>query len=109
MNHRVAIAALIGALLVGPGAFAACPAPAATKYLKDHPKPHKPGDDCVDLNGLPQISDHIAALQPAAAPAKTAGPFDPGKPSYEGPTLGLTKPEPGVKPAPTVGYRWLLD
>jgi len=41
--------------------------------------------------------------------AGAAAPVDLGDQPYTGPKVGLTKPEPGVKPAPTVGYHWSLD
>ncbi|HEV2186912.1 MAG TPA: hypothetical protein VGR70_06875 [Stellaceae bacterium] len=106
MRQRIAFAVLLGAVLVSTGAFAACPAPAT------HPKPHqkaqKPLNGCVDLNSLPQISANIVAIEPLPA-RKPATPFDLGDRPYTGPSLGLTKPEPGVKPTPTFGYHWSLD
>jgi hypothetical protein len=106
MRHRVAFAVLLSAVLASTGAIAACPAPPA--HAKTNTKPHKTPDGCVDLNGLPQISANIAAIEPLPAP-KRATPFDFGDKPYTGPSLGLTKPEPGVKPIPTVGYHWSLD
>ena len=34
---------------------------------------------------------------------------DPASPAYQGPTLGLTKPDPGVRAAPVIGYKWSLE
>jgi|HubBroStandDraft_6_1064221.scaffolds.fasta_scaffold418631_2 hypothetical protein len=110
MGQRIAFAVFVGAILAATGAVAACPAPPAQP--KDHhAKVQKPSNDCVDFNTLPQISEHIVAAEPAAAPIKATplAPLGPDNPVYNGPTLGLSKPEPGVRPAPTVGYKWSLD
>jgi hypothetical protein len=110
MGQRIAFAVVVGAILASTGALAACPAP-PTQPKDHHAKVHKPSNDCVDFNALPQISEHIVAAEPATAPIKAtpAAPLLPDNPVYIGPTLGLTKPEPGVRPAPTVGYKWSLD
>lgn len=107
MQRRIAFAAYIIAALTGAGALAACPpdhanpkAPAAKK------RPAAAG--CVDLNALPQISDHIVAGE-RAAPTVKPGYTPPEPRKYEGPMLGLTKPDPGVRPTPTVGYHWALE
>jgi hypothetical protein len=113
MGQRIAFAVFVGAILVTTGALAACPVqPVQPAQPKNHPaKVHKPSNDCVDFNALPQISEHIVAAEPAATPIKAApaAPPDPVNPTYYGPTLGLSKPDPGVRPAPTVGYKWSLD
>jgi len=57
---------------------------------------------------LPQISANIAAVERVPA-SKLAAPVTLDDKSYTGPSLGLTKPDPGVKPIPTVGYHWSLD
>jgi hypothetical protein len=106
MRSHIAFAVFLGAALVSAGAIAVCPAPAA--HPKTNVKPGKTPQGCVDLNGLPQISANIAAIEPLPAP-KHPTPFDLGDKPYTGPSLGLTKPDPGVKPVPTVGYRWSLD
>ena len=106
MRQRIAFAVLLSAVLASTGALAACPAP------KTHPKPHekaqKPLSSCLNFNDLPQISADIVAIEPLPAP-KPATPFDLGDKPYTGPSLGLTKPEPGVKPTPTFGYHWSMD
>jgi hypothetical protein len=106
MRQRIAIAVLLGLVLASVGALAACPAPPS--HQKPAAKAQKPAAGCFDLNGLPQISANIVAIEPLPAP-KRATPFDLGDKPYTGPSLGLTKPDPGVKPAPTVGYHWSLD
>jgi hypothetical protein len=117
MRQCVAFAAFAGALMMAAGAFAACPAPPAQPtHTKDHAKLRKPEPGCVDLNGLPQISEHIVAAEPTA-PIKTWAPEPaaPGSPTASnslnlgGLAVGLTKPDPGVRPTPTVGYHWSLD
>jgi hypothetical protein len=117
MKHRIAFAVFAGAVLASTGALAACPAP-QNPPAKEHAKAHKAAGDCVDFNGVPQISAQIVAGEPAAAPAKApndTAPADPAKPgspaglTVGGLAVGLTKPDPGVKPTPTVGYHWSLD
>jgi hypothetical protein len=105
MRQHVAFAVFMGVALAGAGAAAACPVQPA--HPKTHVKAHKTLEGCVDLNGLPQISENIAAGEPMPAP-KAAAPVNLDKP-YTGPALGLTKPDPGVKPTPTVGYHWSLE
>ena len=119
MKQGIAFAAFAGVLMMGAGAFAACPVPPApSAHSKEHAKPRKPEPGCVDLNGLPQISEHIVAGEAAlAAPIKSALPESPGPSNpttsnsltVGGLAVGLTKPDPGVRPTPTVGYRWSLD
>jgi hypothetical protein len=110
MRQRVAFAVFsmcIGAVSAA-GAQADCPVPSAQPY--NHAKAQKPIKGCVDLNSLPQISAQIVAREPLAAPGKTPPqPPDADKTPYTGPSVGLTKLDPGVKPTPTVGYRWSLD
>ena len=120
MRQGIAFAAFAGAALIGTGALAACPPrQPPTDHQKAHPKPHKPGYGCFDLNDLPQISQHIIATEPGLVPAKPA-PSDtvtsapsppPARNSLDlgGLAVGLTKPDPGVRPTPTVGYHWSLD
>jgi hypothetical protein len=119
MKRRIALAVFAGTVLVSASAFAGCPPPPAPsahqKDVKDHGKAQKPSDGCVDLNGLPQISEHIAATAPAAAASRAA----PSAPATTAPdnnlldkpglAVGLAKPDPAVRPIPTVGYRWSLD
>lgn len=113
MTHHFAFAVVLGSVLASTGAFAACAVPPAAANVpptaaKQHAKKTPaPANGCVNLNGLPQISEQIVANERQRAPAKSAPPsLD--KP-YTGPTLGLTKPDPGVRPTPTVGYHWTLD
>jgi len=106
MMHRFAFAVVLGTVLASTGAFAACAVP-PTPQKQHVKKTPAPANGCVNLNGLPQISDQIVATEPHRVPAKTAPPsLDT---PYTGPTLGLTKPDPGVRPTPTVGYHWSID
>jgi hypothetical protein len=107
---RIAFAVFIGAVLAGTGTYAACPPNPAKPTLpkSHHAKPRSPADNCVNLSTLPQISNTIVTAEPA--PAVTAPAHnDPAVPKYEGPTLGLTKPDPGVRAIPTIGYHWSLE
>ena len=102
---RIVFAVFIGAALTSSGVFADCPGSSP----KRHPaKAHMQADNCVNLGAVPQISEHIVATEPAPV-AKAPSYSDSTPAKYEGPTLGLTKPEPGVRPAPTVGYHWSLE
>jgi hypothetical protein len=107
---RIAFAVLVGTFLIGGNATAACPAnPPANNQAKTHPaKPRTPGDNCVDFNAVPQISANIVASEPAPA-VKPPTYSVPTATAYEGPTLGMAKPDPGVRPTPTIGYHWQLQ
>jgi len=105
---RIAFAVFVSVALFNASASAACVA----ARPKDHPaheaKKQARKAPCVDLLGVSQISADLVAAEPAPAvkpPSYTPAP--PGQ--YEGPTLSLTKPDPGVKPVPTVGYHWSLQ
>lgn len=107
--RRIAFAVLAGVALVASGAFAACPQD-HLKAKAHSAKTKSAAGPCVDLNGVPQISEQIIAAEPAGVPpAKRPVYTAPAPAQYVGPTIGLSKPEPGVRPAPTVGYRWSLD
>lgn len=102
MRQRIAYAVFLSAVVVSTGALAACPTPLA------HHKTNKTPSRCLDLSALPQISANIVGTQPIGA-SKPAAPANIDDQFYTGPKVGLTKPEPGVKPTPTVGYHWSLD
>jgi hypothetical protein len=108
---RIAFAVFIGTFLVGGNAIAAClpNSPANSPNKTRTTKARTPSDYCIDLNAVPQISANIVATEPAPAvkpptySVPTTGP-------YEGPTLGMAKPDPAMKlPAPTIGYHWQLQ
>ncbi len=106
MKRRIASAAFIAAALAAAGAFAACPQNG--QKSKPHTAKTRPAAGCIDLSTVPQISDHVVAAVPAGPIAKKQY-SPPAATRYEGPTVGLSKLEPGVKPAPTVGYHWSLE
>ena len=106
MKQHLAVAIFLSVGIVGTGALAACPAP--PNQPKPLAKAHKPTTGCIDFNGLPQISATIVGVEPLPA-RKVAPPVNPDDKPYNGPTLSLTKPDPGVRPTPTVGYHWSLD
>ena len=102
---RIAFAVFISTLLVAGAATADC--------LSDPPtgqpaKARKHHEDCVNLTAVPQISASVVAAEPAPV-IKPRTPVDPTPAVYQGPTLGMTKPDPGVKPTPTVGFKWSLE
>jgi hypothetical protein len=106
MKQSIAAAVFVSVVLAGVGALAACPA------QQNHPTPQAkarmPANGCVDFGSLPQLSATIIANEPLPA-RKVTPPVNPDDKPYNGPTLGLTKPDPGVKPIPTFGYHWSLD
>jgi hypothetical protein len=109
MIPRIAFAVSIAMMLAGGGAVAACPDTPKTDPAKTHSaKTRAKTDNCVDFDAVPQISAHIVANEPAP-PVKAPSYEAPATKAYEGPTLGMTKPDPGVKPTPTVGYHWSLE
>ena len=87
---RIAVAAAILAAFGAGSAVAACP-PGATR-------------NCVNLDAVPQISQQIIAKEPVSGVKIT--PASGSSTAYTGPTFGLA---PGVRRAPTVGYRWAID
>ena len=103
---RVAFAVFLSIATVGGGAIAACPDNNQPKTQTS--KKHKPTDNCVNLTVVPQISAQIVAAEPAPV-VKTPTYSDPTPAKYEGPTLGMSKPDPAVRAVPTVGYKWSLE
>jgi hypothetical protein len=102
---RVAFAVFISLALAHGVATAACPSnPPKNHQTKAHAQP----DNCVNLNAVPQISANIVAAEPRPA-AKPPTYAQPTSAPYEGPTLGMAKPDPGVRAVPTVGYHWSLE
>ena len=103
---RVAFAVSICAILAGTGsAVAACP---DTQPQSQQAKKSSASAPCLSLGAVPQISAQVAAGERAPAVKPRSYETLPVQP-YEGPRLGLTKPEPGVRPVPTVGFHWTLD
>ena len=103
---RIAFAVFISVALAGAGsAVAACPdiAPPTQQTKKSVTKA-----PCLSLSAVPQISAGVVAGEPVPAvnPRAYEGP---PTTTYDGPRLGLTKPNPGVRPVPTVGFHWTLD
>jgi hypothetical protein len=104
---RIAFAVFMGAALVAGIAQAACTVDSRNTNTQ-HAKKHPPADNCLNLMAVPQISAGVVAAEPAPvvkAPSYTA----PTEGPYQGPTLGMSKPDPGVRPVPTVGYHWSLE
>jgi hypothetical protein len=91
MHTRLSAATLTAILAAASGAFAACP-PGQTR-------------NCVNFDLVPEISQQIVAKEGAPADGKLLRRAEPDKP-YTGPTVGVA---PGVRRAPTVGYRWALQ
>ena len=103
---RVAFAVLISVILAGASsAMAAC---LDTQPQSPQAKKSNANAPCVNLGAVPQISAQVVAGEPAPL-VKPRSYEGPPVQTYEGPRLGLTKPEPGVRPVPTVGLHWTLD
>ncbi len=95
MRAGVSAAIVAASLLAGSPAWSACPSG------------HSPSQsrNCVNLDGVPQISQQIVADERIATAPKTAPAAEP-TPAYTGPSLGVSKM---LRRAPTVGYRWAID
>ena len=108
MTPRLLVAVFISAVLAASGAYAACP---PVEHSKTHAtaKSRAQDNSCVDFDAVPQITANVVAAEPAASLPKASTYTPPTPPKYEGPTFGMTKPDPGVRPAPVVGYHWSLE
>jgi len=112
VGRRVLVAILIGASLASTSAFAVCPTdepkhqthPTKT-HTQDNVQPKT--NDCVDFDAVPQISAKVVADEHLPQPVNHPAASEPATPAYTGPTVGMAAP--GVKPAPTIGYRWSID
>jgi hypothetical protein len=107
---RIAFAVFMGVTLLASVAQAACavnpPSKTNAQQAKKHPSP---ADNCLNLTAVPQISAGVVAAEPAPAARAPSYTPPPDSGPYQGPTLGMSKPDPGVKPVPTVGYHWSLE
>jgi hypothetical protein len=104
---RVVFAVLLSAILAGAGsAMAACP---DTQPPSQQAKKSAANTPCLSLGAVPQISAQVVAGEPAPVVKPRTYEGLPAEKPYEGPRLGLTKPDPAVRPVPTVGFHWTLD
>jgi len=105
---RVAFAVFVSLALGGSAALAACPA----NFAKTHSaKARAQAESCanhVNLAAVPAISANVVAAEPMPA-VKPPTYTDPKPAAYQGPTLGMSKPDPAVRAVPTVGYKWSLE
>ncbi len=95
MRAGVSAAIVAASLLAGSPAWSACPRGQSPSQSRN----------CVNLDGVPQISQQIVADERIATAPKTAPAAEP-TPAYTGPSLGVSKM---LRRAPTVGYRWAID
>ncbi|HTW53519.1 MAG TPA: hypothetical protein VME45_16630 [Stellaceae bacterium] len=105
---RIAFAVFVSLVLAASAALAACP-PVSAKPLTA--KERLPARHCVDrvnLGAVPAISADVVAAEPAPV-VKPPTYSDPKPGAYQGPTVGLSKPDPAVRAVPTVGYKWSLE
>ena len=95
MRAGVSAAIVAASLLAGSPAWSACPRGQSPSQSRN----------CVNLDGVPQISQQIVADERIATPRKAAPVAEP-TPAYTGPALGVSKM---IRRAPTVGYHWAID
>ena len=95
MRAGVSAAIVAASLLAASPAWSACPPGQSPSQSRN----------CVNLDGVPQISQQIVADERIATARKTAPSAEP-IPAYTGPSLGVSKM---LRRAPTVGYRWAID
>ena len=103
---RIAFAVFLATAVAAGPAIAACPDNVQPKTQQA--KKHSRNESCVDLGAVPQISAQVVAAEPPP-PAVGSRYTPPASTKYEGPTIGMTKPEPSVRAVPTVGYHWNLE
>jgi hypothetical protein len=106
MVQRVSIVVVIGTMIASASAFGGCPSP-PIKAKTHAAKVRTPANDCVDFGMVPQVSQQIVASEHIATPAKPSPDREPANQPYTGPTVGTAAA--GVRPAPTIGYKWSLD
>lgn len=108
MILRIAFAVFMSLVLTGSAALAACPSTPAKAHTAKERAGAKNCANHVNLGAVSAISANIVAAEPA--PVVKPPTYTPPAPvAYEGPTVGMSKPDPGVRPVPTVGYKWSLQ
>jgi hypothetical protein len=112
---RIAFTVFVGTFLLSVSAIAACSDDQlSNSHVKAHQAKTRAPSNCLDLNAVPQISANIVTTERATPVKQPTYSLQTATP-YEGPTLGVTKPDPGLapvtkpQPAPTIGYRWQLQ
>jgi hypothetical protein len=95
MRAGVSAAIVAAMILAGGTAWSACPPGQSPNQSRN----------CVNLDGVPQISQQIVAGEHIATPPKTNPVAEPAA-GYTGPAVGVSKM---LRRAPTVGYRWAID
>lgn len=104
---RIAFAVFLSVALAGSAAPAACPSTQKPQTPKTRAQMASCGSR-VNLGAVSAISANIVNAEPAPV-VKAPSYTPPAKADYEGPTVNLSKPQPGVRPVPTVGYHWSLE
>lgn len=105
---RIAFAVFVGLVLAGSASLAACPPVTAKPLTAKERLQAKRCADRVNLGAVPAISAGVVAAEPAPV-VKPPTYVDQKPGAYEGPTIGMSKPDPGVRAVPTVGYKWSLE
>jgi hypothetical protein len=99
MRAGVSAAIVAASIVAGSTAWSACP------QGQSPSQSHSQSRNCVNLDGVPQISQQIVAGEHIPTPPKT-NPVAEATPGYTGPAVGVSKM---LRRAPTVGYRWAID
>jgi hypothetical protein len=105
---RIAFAVFFSLVFAGSAALAACPPTSAKPLTAKERLQARRCADRVNLGAVPAISADVVAAEPAPV-VKPPSYSDPKPGAYEGPTLGMSKPDPAVRAVPTVGYKWSLE
>lgn len=108
MILRIAFAVLVGAAFASSAALAACPSDSAKPHTAKARAEAKNCANQVNLGSISAISADVVASEPAPV-VKPPTYAEPKPAPYEGPTLGMSKPDPAVRAVPTVGYKWSLE
>jgi uncharacterized protein YggE len=108
MIPRIAFAVFVSLTLTSSAALAVCPSTPSKAHTAKARAEALACANRVNLGAVPAISANVVASEPAPV-VKAPTYADPKAAPYEGPTLGMSKPDPGVRPVPTVGYHWLLE
>lgn len=106
---RIAFAVFVSLALAGTAVRAACP-PVSSKphTAKERAQAAQCAAAHVNLGAVPAISANVVATEPVPV-VKAPTYANPPAAAYEGPTVGMAKPDPGVRAVPTVGYKWSLE
>src|ERR1700761_6699753 len=98
---RIAFAVFVSLVLAGSASLGACGPISAKPLTAKERLQAKHCADRVNLGTVPALSADVAAAEPAPV-VKPPTYVDQKPGAYEGPTIGMSKPDPGVRAVPTV-------